>query len=384
MAQAPGAAEAPAAAPAGARSASSLGEPEAPRVVGRGLTGVVLHPSPGAGPPAPAVPLVKRRDSARARGGASSAGTRVPSAPSPRSGREPAGNTAGRNRSPRDAADASRRFAGAGFVLKCAPAAESLHALRVANHVRAAWPRLARGQRPAFPRLGSGVHEVAHDGAELAAAVRALAQESAPADYLLLPAARARDLSRAPLANFAKPERDGGAGDAVPGQVGTFVAHGGRQWDAHFAREGAAGGAVVGCARRLVEAVLLLHALGVAHGDLGAHNVLVGADGRPRLIDWELASVHDPAEPGRGLWRQIPRGLVRTMHLLGTGRLFGGWASQVAADWRATAEMLRRTWPHPSAPAPVTRAAELLRAGTDAAALAAARALAAPNDVPER
>lgn len=44
---------------------------------------------------------------------------------------------------------------------------------------------------------------------------------------------------------------------------------------------------------RLRELVLAMHARGVCHNDLHKeNNVLVGADGWPRLIDFQLASVH--------------------------------------------------------------------------------------------
>jgi len=49
---------------------------------------------------------------------------------------------------------------------------------------------------------------------------------------------------------------------------------------------------------RLEEVVREAHALGVCHNDLHKEgNVLVGPDGRPRLVDFQLASVH--ARPGR-------------------------------------------------------------------------------------
>lgn len=40
----------------------------------------------------------------------------------------------------------------------------------------------------------------------------------------------------------------------------------------------------------LVEKVLVLHGLGIAHRDLHAHNVVVDSDGQPYMVDWEFAT----------------------------------------------------------------------------------------------
>jgi serine/threonine protein kinase len=52
--------------------------------------------------------------------------------------------------------------------------------------------------------------------------------------------------------------------------------------------------------RDLVEALRYLHSVGVSHGDLRASNVMLGADGKARLIDLSLAAVeNEPDHPLR-------------------------------------------------------------------------------------
>ncbi len=55
--------------------------------------------------------------------------------------------------------------------------------------------------------------------------------------------------------------------------------------------------------RRLRSLVREMHALGVAQGDIGTGDVLVGPDGRPGLVDFSVSVVRPVGRPGGWLFR---------------------------------------------------------------------------------
>jgi len=103
---------------------------------------------------------------------------------------------------------------------------------------------------------------------------------------------------------------------------------------------------------RLEELVRAMHARGVCHNDLHKEaNVLVGADGRPALVDFQLASVHERGgrtfavrarEDLRHVWKH--RSLYH--RALGVPDPLGGVSpprSLVAELWRRLGKPLYRT-----------------------------------------
>ena len=54
----------------------------------------------------------------------------------------------------------------------------------------------------------------------------------------------------------------------------------------------------------LLEAYRKLHDLGIVHGDVRRQNILVGEDGRPRIIDWATGTIVGESMPK---WRVVSR-----------------------------------------------------------------------------
>jgi len=73
----------------------------------------------------------------------------------------------------------------------------------------------------------------------------------------------------------------------------------------------------------VAESVAACHAVGVTHGDLSPANVVVGGDGRPRLVDFGLAVLHhrDPSAVGGGTVADTRRLASLTCWLLRCCRL---------------------------------------------------------------
>ena len=77
-------------------------------------------------------------------------------------------------------------------------------------------------------------------------------------------------------------------------------------------------------ARNIAEALRHLHAQGVMHGDVYAHNILVDGDGRAVLGDFGAASLYDPVHRAEE-WRQ-------QLDVLGFGRLLEELARHTQGD----------------------------------------------------
>lgn len=128
----------------------------------------------------------------------------------------------------------------------------------------------------------------------------------------------------------------------------------------------------------LAELVARIHARGVCHNDLHKeNNIVVGADGRPALIDFQLASVHrhrgrrfaarcreDLRHVAKHRLRYERQGRLQPGDLPPRGRVAALWARLVKPGWgrlrralrRADAEPRRpRTGPWPQWTAPVGR-----------------------------
>jgi hypothetical protein len=95
---------------------------------------------------------------------------------------------------------------------------------------------------------------------------------------------------------------------------------------------------------RLEDLVVELHARGLCHNDLHKEpNVLVGPDGYPGLVDFQLASVHP--DPGRAFRVRVDEDLRhvakhRRHYARGTGRADGG---EARLDSRRRS-LLARAW----------------------------------------
>lgn len=57
--------------------------------------------------------------------------------------------------------------------------------------------------------------------------------------------------------------------------------------------------------RQLMESLTALHKAGFAHGDFRRANLLIAADGTPRLIDWGTGHYQHPQRPGNWLLRKM-------------------------------------------------------------------------------
>lgn len=97
---------------------------------------------------------------------------------------------------------------------------------------------------------------------------------------------------------------------------------------------------------RLEELVLELHARGVCHNDLHKEpNVLVDEAGYPALVDFQLASLHEPG--GRGMRARAREDLRhvekhRRVYARGTGRAFSSGSSSTGESADASARAFRR------------------------------------------
>lgn len=60
--------------------------------------------------------------------------------------------------------------------------------------------------------------------------------------------------------------------------------------------------------QRLIQEMRKLHEIGFAHGDFRRANLLIDANGCPRIIDWPTASFVSPQRPG---WRLLKRWIHR-------------------------------------------------------------------------
>ena len=90
--------------------------------------------------------------------------------------------------------------------------------------------------------------------------------------------------------------------------------------------------AALGLARGVAEAAAHLHAQGILHGDLYAHNILCTPDGAALLGDFGAAAFFDPAAPGALALQQLET------------RALGCLLEELLACCPATPPLLRQRW----------------------------------------
>jgi len=82
----------------------------------------------------------------------------------------------------------------------------------------------------------------------------------------------------------------------------------------------------------LTKAVQLLHSLRVTHNDIQPYNLVRGLkDGKPRIIDWEMAAIHN--EPNQFFGEQVPMMTGRLFYTVFTGQYFYNEEQQRKFDW---------------------------------------------------
>lgn len=154
----------------------------------------------------------------------------------------------------------------------------------------------------------------------------------------------------------------------------------------HLRRHGPLGDAALPIARHIAQALDEAHTAGLVHGDLKPGNLMVGIDGRIRILDFGLACETDPLATGSVL----PHDLQGTLAYMAPERLLGhpaSPASDIYALGILLAEMLSGEPPFAALQGLALAAARLqasvqtcpLPAGTDPALAALVRELSARN-----
>lgn len=237
------------------------------------------------------------------------------------------------------------------YVMKLGKRARALHALAVAQHIRARWTRICK--LPRVPR-----------DEPLETALRCAWARCGPEAFYAMPIDKICNRC-ADSRHCDRPRSDAKQSD----EVGLYMPHAGKPWPTLFPH---AAGCIpgqktypsakaprLGIDRRgwvlvehIVLGVLALHRAGVTHNDMHVHNLLVDEHGIARWCDFDNAVIEREEEGDAVVCDSLPADarvytalLDSPVHVF----LYGTWIrdrpTHIARDWSWLADFMAATWP---------------------------------------